>query len=90
MEKMVNGMNLKKMPLHHMCEACIGGKHQKTCFFPKDEMIRALKLLEVMHSDVCRSTKTTSCDGTRYFITFIDDFSRKTHVYHFKSERKVV
>jgi hypothetical protein len=27
LEKMVNGMNLKKMPWHHVCEACIKGKH---------------------------------------------------------------
>ncbi len=36
---MVNGMNLKEVPLHHVCEACIEGKHQKTSF-PKDEMCR--------------------------------------------------
>jgi hypothetical protein len=23
LEKMVNGMNLKEVPLHHVCEACI-------------------------------------------------------------------
>jgi hypothetical protein len=27
LEKMVNGMNLKKVPWHHVCEACIKGKH---------------------------------------------------------------
>ncbi len=27
LEKMVNGMNLKEVPLHHVCEACIEGKH---------------------------------------------------------------
>jgi hypothetical protein len=39
LEKMVNDMNLKEMPLHHVCEACIEGKHQRT-FFPKDEATR--------------------------------------------------
>jgi hypothetical protein len=32
LEKMVNGMNLKEVPLHHVCEAYIEGKHQKTFF----------------------------------------------------------
>ncbi len=32
LEKMVNGMNLKEVPLHHVCEACIEGKHQRTSF----------------------------------------------------------
>jgi cobalamin biosynthesis protein CobD/CbiB len=30
--KMVNGMNLKEMPLHHVCEACIESKHQNDIF----------------------------------------------------------
>jgi len=36
LENMVNGMNLKEVPLHHVCEACIESKHQRTSF-PKDE-----------------------------------------------------
>jgi len=51
LEKMVNVMNLKEVPLHHVCEICIEGKHQRTSF-PKDESTRALKLLELVHSDV--------------------------------------
>ncbi len=50
LETMVNGMNLKEMPLHHVCEACIQGKHQRI-FFPKDEATRASKLLELVHND---------------------------------------
>ncbi len=73
--KMVNGMNLKEVPLHHVCEACNEGKHQRTSF-PKDEVTRVSKLLELVHSDVCRLMKTTSRGGARYFVTFIDDFSR--------------
>jgi len=62
LEKMVNGMNLKEMPLHHVCEACIEGKHQRTSFL-KDEAIRA-KLLELVHNDACRLMNTTSHGGT--------------------------
>ncbi len=74
LDAMVDGMNLKEVPLHHVCEACIEGKHQRTSF-PKDEVTRASKLLELVHSDVCRLMKTTSRGGARYFETFIDDFS---------------
>jgi hypothetical protein len=59
---MVNGMNLKEVPLYHVCETCIESKHQRTSF-PKDEAIRASKLLELVHSDVCGLMKTTSCGG---------------------------
>jgi hypothetical protein len=88
LDAMVDGMNLKEVPLHHVCEACIEGKHQRT-FFPKDEATRASKLLELVHSDVCEPMKTTSCGGARYFVTFIDDFSRKTHVYLLKAKGEV-
>jgi hypothetical protein len=88
LEKMVNGMNLKEVPLHHVCETCIEGKHQRTSF-PKDEATMASKLLELMHSNVCGPMKTTSCGGARYFVTFIDDFSRKTHVYLLKGKGEV-
>jgi hypothetical protein len=29
LENMVNGMNLKEVPLHHVCKGCIEGKHQR-------------------------------------------------------------
>jgi hypothetical protein len=64
LETMVNGMNLKEVPLHHVCEACIESKHQRT-YFPKNETIKASKLLELVHSNVCGPMKTTSCGGAR-------------------------
>jgi hypothetical protein len=62
LEKMVNGMNLKEMPLHHVCETYIEGKHQRT-YFPKDEATKVLKLLKVVHNNVWGPIKTTSCHG---------------------------
>jgi IS30 family transposase len=52
-------------------------------------MIRASKLLELVHSDVCGPMKTTSRGGARYFVTFIDDFSRKIHVYLLRTKGEV-
>jgi hypothetical protein len=40
LDAMVDGMNLKEMPLHRICEGCIKGKHQRTSF-PKDGAMRA-------------------------------------------------
>jgi hypothetical protein len=88
LEKMVNNMNWKKLPLHHVCEACIEGKRQSTSFL-KDEATRASKLLELVHSDVCRPMKTTSRGGARYFVTFINNFLRKIHVYLLKVKGEV-
>ncbi len=84
----MNDMSLKEVPLHHVCETCIERKHQRT-YFLKDETTRASKLLELVHNDVCGLMKTTSCGGARYFVTFIDDFSRKIHVYLLKAKGEV-
>ncbi len=82
---MVDGMNLKQMSLHHICETCIKGKHQKTSF-PNDKTTRASQLLEIVHTNVCGPMRTTSHGEALYFLIFIDDFSRKTHVYLLKTK----
>ena len=51
---------------------------------------RATKILELVHSDVCGPMKTPSIGGARYFLTFIDDFSRKIWVYVLKSKKEVL
>jgi hypothetical protein len=88
LDAMVDGMNLKEVPLHHICERCIKGKHQRTSF-PKDGTTRVSQLLEIVHTDVCGSMRITSHGGARYFLTFIDDFLRKTHVYLLKAKGEV-
>jgi len=40
LDAMVDGMNLKEVSLHHICEGCVKGKHQRTSF-PKDRITRA-------------------------------------------------
>jgi hypothetical protein len=89
LDAMVDGMNFKQVSLHHICEGCIKGKHQRTSF-PKDGATRASQLLEIVHTNVCGPMRTTLQGGARYFLTFIDDFSRKSHVYFFEGQRRSV
>jgi hypothetical protein len=49
--------------------------------------MHATKPLEIVHSDVCGPMRTTSLGGARYFVTYIDDFSRNVWVYLLKSKR---
>ena len=42
--------------------------------------------LELVHSDVCGPMPTWSLGGASYFITFIDDATRKVWVYAMKSK----
>ena len=40
--------------------------------------------LELVHSDVCGPMPTRSLGGSQYFVTFIDDATRKVWVYTIK------
>ena len=42
-----------------------------------------------MHLDVCGSMSTTSLSGYVYYVSFIDDYSRKTWIYLLKENNEV-
>ncbi len=43
-------------------------------------------ILDLMHSNICGPTQTFFLGGAKYFIYFIDDYSRYTYVYHLKQK----
>jgi len=43
-----------------------------------------------VYSDVCGPISPTSIGGSRYFLTFTDDFSGKTWVYVLKEKKEVL
>ncbi|KAL5573510.1 hypothetical protein UlMin_023107 [Ulmus minor] len=51
-------------------------QHQQP--FPFGKAWRAKKPLELVHTDVCGPMRTPSNDQNRYFILFIDDYTRMT------------
>ena len=66
------------------CEPCLIGKMTKKPFKKKGS--RAKDLLELIHSDVCGPMSTSARDGYKYFITFIDDYSRYGYIYLMKNK----
>ena len=71
------------LPFIHMeekiCEGCIYGKMHRLPF-PKTSW-RAKAPLELIHADICGPTKTPSLNDRRYFLLFVDDFTRMMWVY---------
>src|SRR5579871_1389668 len=62
-----------------ICDHCLyGGQHQIPSNY---QASRAMKVLELIHTDICRPMKTTSIGNAKYFMLFIDDYSRMTAVY---------
>ncbi|KAL0418689.1 UNVERIFIED_CONTAM: Retrovirus-related Pol polyprotein from transposon TNT 1-94 [Sesamum radiatum] len=50
---------------------------------------RAKAVLELIHTDVCGPMRTPSHEQNRYFILFIDDYSRMTWVYFMREKSEV-
>ena len=76
---LVNGLPPIKSNLS-LCENCVFGKHPKTSY-PTEPVTRATELLALVHTDLCGPMQTPSLGGAFYFLTFIDDYSRFTHIY---------
>lgn len=93
--RLVTDFPLKKMPHHSQdntvtqCEACIKGKSHRTAM-PQAATHRANKVLELVHSDVCGPMRTLSLGGAKYFVTFIDDYSRFMVVKSMKEKSEVI
>jgi len=52
-------------------------------------VLRAESKLQLVHTDVCGPMNTELINGSRYFILFIDDFSRFCWVYFMKQKSEV-
>ena len=46
--------------------------------------------MQLIHSDICGTLKVPSISHAVYFLTFIDDFSRKSWVYFLKHKSETL
>jgi hypothetical protein len=59
-----------------VCRGCALGKNAKDSF-PRSES-RSKGILDLIHSYVSGPMSVASVQGSSYYVTFIDEFSRKT------------
>ena len=71
-----------------VCPTCLVGKHPKKRYEVGKET-RVSSTLDLIHNDVLGPMPTTSINGSRYFITFINDCSRFYLVYFMKQKSEV-
>ena len=71
-----------------LCEVCIQGKQQQK-IIRTPVTSRTTRPLELIHSDLAGPISIPSCSGARYFILYIDDFSRHVWVYYLKTKEAV-
>jgi hypothetical protein len=85
--KMVTGLLEIQAKPDGVCKGCAQGKNVKHSFPSSDS--RAKRVLDIVHLDVCGPMSTTSLRGYVYYVSFIDDYSRKTWIYLLKAKNKV-
>ena len=87
-KELVTGLPKFKVDgMQKICEACQFGKQTKHAF-PHDKNV-SRNVLDIVHSDVWGPSKTMSMGGCRYYVTFIDDHTRKVWVYFMKEKSEV-
>jgi 5'-3' exoribonuclease 2 len=74
---------------NEVCEECVQAKQHKNNF-SKDARSKSKVILEVIYSDVCGPIQLDLIVGNRYFVTFIDDFSRKLWTYLIKKKSEMI
>ena len=87
--EMVTGAKIPRKMKLNFCQGCVEGKMHRLPFKPVGE-VRSTRRLELVHSDVCGPMPTESIGGCKYFVTFIDDYSRCCNAYFMKHKSEVL
>ena len=67
-----------------LCEHCIYGKHTRLTSWSLDKELGIP--LDLVHSDLCGPMPIKSLGGASYFLTFIDDSTRKVWDFLLKNK----
>ena len=89
LKDLVNGVNFSAEKEIPFCEGCVEGKLARKPFKPIGG-IRSKRKMQLIHSDVCGPMQTESISGAKYFVTFIDDYTRCCKVYFMKQKNEVL
>ena len=87
-QEMVTGLPQISIPTE-LCEDCVESKQHRNTFNQKVES-KSTDKLEIIYTDVCGPMQCDSLGGSKYFVSFIDDYTRKTWIYLIKAKSKVL
>lgn len=83
-EKMARGIPKLVQPTRR-CEGCLMSKQPRSPF-PSSTTFKVEKKLELVYAHLCGPITPTTPGGNRYFLLFVDDFSRRMLVYLLKEK----
>ncbi|KAK0608121.1 hypothetical protein LWI29_025797 [Acer saccharum] len=78
---LLNGDQVNKLDF---CECCVLGKQHRISFNTAQHTSK--QILEYVHSNLWGPSKVPTHGGNRYFLSLIDDHSRKVWIYLLKSK----
>jgi transposase InsO family protein len=85
-KNLVDGLNDCALEFD-FCEHCIYGKQNHVQFYSSSH--KSSRLLDLIHSDVFGPVKVPSISKALYYVSFIDDYSRRTWVYFLRTKSEV-
>ena len=85
-KNLVDGLNDCNLEFD-FCEHCIYGKQNRIQFYSSSH--KSSCILDLIHSDVFGPVDVPSIGRSVYYVSFIDDFSRRTWVYFLRTKAKV-
>ncbi len=87
-QELACGIKLPESAKLSFCEGCVEGKMQRKPF-KSLTYHQSRRKLGLVHSDVCGPLQVESVGGSRYFVMFVDDFTRFISIYFIKSKAEV-
>jgi hypothetical protein len=85
--KLLDGIPEELESEYMKCKICIENKMNNRPF--ENNRSKAQNILEIVHTDLNGPHGTTGLNGEKYFLTFIDDYSKVGKVYTIKSKDQV-
>ena len=83
MKKLRGLLKIKKLE-NNMCKQCQLGNMARSSFKSKNHT--SSEVLELVHTDLCGPITPQSYCGARYYILFVDDYSRMMIVLYLKEK----
>lgn len=84
----VRGLQISGGAKDDICKSCTSAKLTRKSI-PKSSGARHSERLGIVYSDVCGPLQIKSKGGARYFVTFIDDYSRWTIAFTIRAKSEV-
>ena len=82
--KLVEGLPDKLENIDMKCANCIQSKMSNIPF--ENNRTKTKQILELIHTDLNGPHSTTGYGGEKYFLTFIDDYSKCTRIFCIKNK----